>query len=719
MADINKEASWVTARLMEVSNATQDGTNILITNANIHNFTPSDVVRTSAQTLTDAEQAQVRTNIGAAAQSDITELSADITDLSNDKMDKLPEGSVAGNIPLIDNNENIADSGIGKDNLILAPQLSSHIYAEDQTPYLYRQTGGGVEAGTREYDSIVGGSIVNNQAVKALSNDDWTNESGVTVAYGTLNDATVSSTTRSNGIHTRYSCTPVANHIYYLVAYLYSENTYNNICFGFSSSTRVFANAWSTVANTWKLNTSLRQAVSDSRSPIYFYSTNTGGYQDVKVKDPMIIDLTEMLGSTVAEYIFTNGRFDVLLKLGLYQYRPYTATPSLESVSGLQSHKLTGFNLWDEDWETGSLVNGLPVSDSSRIRSKNFSPCFPNTAYNRYSHSGLVINIFWYDANENFLSYIGASAGQAVTSPQDAHYFKICTTTAYGGTYRHDICVNLSDPARNGTYEPYTEYTYPLDSSLTLRGVAVTDADGNIKFDGDEYAPDGTVTRRYGIVDLGTLTYSKSSIVTNGFVAVSGMPTDFPNAPSTQAVPKWVNGKGYTAVSNASLESDSVDKAMGWRISGSNKGVIIKDSTYASYYSNNDMVSFKSAMSGVYLVYEKTTPTTETATPYDALQICDPLGTEEYLTTGIVPVGHVTKYPVDQVRKLDGLPSDFSTLIAPTEKTYTATRAYAVGRLLIVDNQLYKAQTAIASGATLTVGTNIVATTLDKVIASL
>lgn len=129
MADINKEASWVTARLMEVSNATQDGTNILITNANIQNFTPSDVVRTSAQELTDAEQAQVRTNIGAAAQSDITELSADITDLSNDKMDKLPEGSVAGNIPLIFNNHNFnqAKQTISEG---LMPALAPHFITE-------------------------------------------------------------------------------------------------------------------------------------------------------------------------------------------------------------------------------------------------------------------------------------------------------------------------------------------------------------------------------------------------------------------------------------------------------------------------------------------------------------------------------------------------------------------------------------------------------------
>ena len=707
MADINKEASWVTARLMEVSNATQDGTNILITNANIHNFTPSDVVRTSAQTLTDAEQAQVRTNIGAAAQSDITELSADITDLSNDKMDKLPEGSVAGNIPLIDNNLNIADSGIGKDNLILAPQLSSHIYAEDQTPYLYRQTGGGVEAGTREYDSIVGGSVVNNQAVKALSNDDWTNESGVTVTYGTLNDATVSSTTRSNGIHTRYSVTPVVNHIYYLVAYLYSENTYNQICFGLASNTRVFANNWSTVANTWKLNTSLRQAVSDSRSPIYFYSTNTGGYQDVKVKDPMIIDLTEMLGSTVAEYIFTNGRFDVLLKLGLYQYRPYTATPSLESVSGLQSHKTVGFNRFDKS----KVLHGYVSNNTGQFianennRCTDFIEVFPNTKYYIRSDQTDGAWAAWYDADKNFIQGL-PGYNIEVTSPQNAKYVRATITTATTGNV-DTFCFNLSDTARNGTYEPYEEHTYPLDSSLTLRGVPAVDSAGNIYFDGDTYAPDGTVTRRYGIVDLGMLTWTYNTSLLSSPCFVSNYYNLRKLGSLKMICPLYVCvGSRNDITSNMQMAS--------YNVSSDNR-IVIRNDSYT------DATAFKTAMSGVYLIYELATPTTETATPYDALQICDPLGTEEYVDERPthVPVGHVTKYPVDQVRKLDGLPADFSTLIAPTEKTYTATRAYAVGRLLIVDNQLYKAQTAIASGATLTVGTNIVATTLDEVIASL
>lgn len=123
MADINKEASWVTARLMEVSNATQDGTNILITNANLNNFVPANVVRTSAQTLTDAEKTQARTNIGAASNSDVqTAISAVETEL-DDKVDK-PENAEEGNVAIFGNNGNIEDSGTSLADIYDAAMIS-------------------------------------------------------------------------------------------------------------------------------------------------------------------------------------------------------------------------------------------------------------------------------------------------------------------------------------------------------------------------------------------------------------------------------------------------------------------------------------------------------------------------------------------------------------------------------------------------------------------
>ena len=55
---------------------------------------------------------------------------------------------------------------------------------------------------------------------------------------------------------------------------------------------------------------------------------------------------------------------------------------------------------------------------------------------------------------------------------------------------------------------------------------------------------------------------------------------------------------------------------------------------------------FKAAMSGVYLVYELATPTTETADPFTNPQQVDANGTEEYIDSRspAIPVGHETYY---------------------------------------------------------------------------
>ena len=141
----------------------------------------------------------------------------------------------------------------------------------------------------------------------------------------------------------------------------------------------------------------------------------------------------------------------------------------------------------------------------------------------------------------------------------------------------------------------------------------------------------------------------------------------------------------------------------------------------STYYTGNDMASFKTAMSGVYLVYELATPTTETADPFTNPQICSPYGTEEYLDTRdvAVPVGHDTFYHEDLKGKIEGLPWDFANLIAPTETGFKATRAYTANDFLIVNNVFYRVTTSIASGATITVGTNVTATTIAEVLKAL
>ena len=101
--------------------------------------------------------------------------------------------------------------------------------------------------------------------------------------------------------------------------------------------------------------------------------------------------------------------------------------------------------------------------------------------------------------------------------------------------------------------------TYPLDSTLTLRGIPKLDSSNNLYYDGDTYESDGTVRRSY---------------------------------------------------------------------------------TERAYQSGDESLA-DSITDGTTTVAKLAAPTTETAIPYHNPQIVG--DTEEWVTTGIVPVGHETK----------------------------------------------------------------------------
>ena len=150
-------------------------------------------------------------------------------------------------------------------------------------------------------------------------------------------------------------------------------------------------------------------------------------------------------------------------------------------------------------------------------------------------------------------------------------------------------------------------------------------AGDHIEFDGDKYYADGTVERRYGVVDLGTLTWNVINI--NVFYAdVSGKAVNNAN----------IICSNYTNAGVYENYNNFADKTIA--SSASVYRIAIKDSAYT------DAAAFKTAMSGVMLVYELATPTTETSTPFTNPQICDPDGTEEYVTNNGIPVGHETSY---------------------------------------------------------------------------
>lgn len=174
-----------------------------------------------------------------------------------------------------------------------------------------------------------------------------------------------------------------------------------------------------------------------------------------------------------------------------------------------------------------------------------------------------------------------------------------------------------------------------LDPDLELRGIPKLDANNNLYYDGDEYASDGGVKRRYGVVDLGSRNWNYSSssgcFISSGTLPADGSSTGIGGSNNVMCFK-------YVARPTRAWSDNYNDGQCGLSNVGSQ--IIIKDPSYS------DPAVFKTAMSGVYFIYELAEPTTETADPFIDPQEIDPNGSEEFVDTRSVaiPVGHESYY---------------------------------------------------------------------------
>ena len=572
-----------------------------------------------------------------------------------------------------------------------AEQIISDKGVTDNVPYHYRKTGG--DGADRLYDQIVGGTVNFNQLVNKSNYASTTTHNGITFTNNGDGTVTANGTATARANFSLGVISVVSDHVY-----IFGTPDSNN-------SERWFGNSTYGIQNNAKYMTKMTTSGTVGWNCMVASGTTLNNY----VFKPQFFDLTAMFGIAIADYIYqleqTTAGAGVAFFKSLFpnDYYEYNAG-ELVSVSGLSGHKMVGFNQWDEQWELGAYdpSTGEKVTGSTTIRSKNHMPIIGGATY--YFKSPAGSRFFFYDGNKSFLSTTTKSANVTFETPSNACFmtFQVAVTT-----YSNDICINISDPARNEEYEPYEAHSYPLDSDLTLRGIPKL-VDGKMCFDGDTYDADGTVTRRYGVVDLGTLTWARdnSSGIFYTSPAISNIKSVSANSIANIKCSQYVTVK-------AGGSNEETDKSISVGYLYISNGVNVRDSAYT------DAITFKAAMSGVMLVYELATPTTEEADPYQHLQQCDPNGTEEYVSTGIVPIGHNSFYPENLRAKVEQLPWNFASLIAPTESAFVATRNYTTGALFIVDNVLYKATSNIANGGTITPNTNCTATTLAEIISAL
>lgn len=589
-----------------------------------------------------------------------------------------------------------------------AEQLLSTVGATDSVPYLFRASGGSIDIGGREMDKLVGGTVAWNQI--ARNSYAPSSRSGLTITKSDdsfIVEGTASALASASGWFDLETANvmPLENHVLLMDYQLISGTV--------SSGTVKFGVYYTKSADLINLGETKFKKVptglSTSTARSYWEVSSGTVFTSAKMR-VQVFDLTQMFGTTIADYLYTlesgsSGSGIAKLKSWGFCTKDYYAYNAGDLLPVKTSeHRMVGFNQWDEEWELGIYdASGQKHANNSYYRSKNYIPVLSNTTYYLKTPTGTG-RVCYYDSNKTFLSRSDSFGNDTFTTPNGCSFITFFTSES-AQTYRNNICINISG-SKNGTYEPYSVRSYPLDNDLVLRGTLKLDASNNLRYDGDTYESDGTVTRRYGIVDLGSLSWS---YVSSDERFIGSLPVQAYATVRTNAI----CSARYLA--NALAYNDA-DRTYGIFCMTKNT-VIVRDNNYS------DKDTFKASLSGVYLVYEldPSAYTTESADPYTNPQIVNDWGTEEYVDTREVPipVGHETYYPENLRKKIEDLPWNFSTLIAPTESGMTATRNYSVNDFLIVGNQLYKVTANIGSGGAITVGSNVTATTLGAEITAL
>jgi len=248
----------------------------------------------------------------------------------------------------------------------------------------------------------------------------------------------------------------------------------------------------------------------------------------------------------------------------------------------------SGANIWDEEWELGSLNNstGEKVSSSSSIRSKNFIPVRPNTQYYFPNLDGYVLQ---YDQNKG---YIGILANRN-TKPTDAtcYYLMFRLSTNYGTVYKNDYSINY--PATVTEYEQYKSNTY-------------TTALGQTVYGGTLDVVSGLLT-----VDMQYLTVSDFSLWGGNGVSGGGL--------------HWVNlPKTYPTALNS---NDNICSHAEYLIENAWLASIPAFTTNAGgfpariYVSSNSFADFQTEYASLQVAYRLETPITYQLTPQQILTL--------------------------------------------------------------------------------------------------
>lgn len=516
-----------------------------------------------------------------------------------------------------------------------------------EAEYIKRKAGGtdNIGTGKAKIPALKGKSLVWNQLIQNgnfVDSTGWLAEANrsISVSNGVIRCTCTAISSQNNGF-LQSGKAIVNGHKYYLSA----------VCRASNAGTNVFAikfnqagvNKTFTITTEFQRMSAIQEATA-TRTTNYniTYNQMESGWW-FEVKNTFVIDLTLMFGtghepSTVEE-------FEAMYHLLYYDHNPgeiiNNEAEAIETV---------GFNQWDEEWEVGTIHPSGRNSDSTvSIRSKNLIPAFPNTIYcYKCPVSSRIVYIFGYDAagNKVWDTNVTATTGKPqFTTPDNVRYLRFTYTYYYQdfGNYRNDICINLSDPAKNGTYKPYEKHTLQLG----LNSFDVKDSGGNIitvnglKSAGSAYdeidLERGKYIKRIGVVDMGSLSWNRYATKEDRFRFIA---TDLSPVAEANTELSNIEVPIYSPTIPAYTYSHSDDKVCGV----DTNYVYVVDNAYT------DKESLKTALSGVKLYYALAEPVEyDLVTPIGNSYKVISGGTEERLprdtaSSVMAPIKYSVKY---------------------------------------------------------------------------
>lgn len=278
---------------------------------------------------------------------------------------------------------------------------------------------------------------------------------------------------------------------------------------------------------------------------------------------------------------FSDGADDVPIKTATFNI-----DPTLDGVSAVNVVR-TGANICNQIFELGdiSASTGANIDSNVVIRTKDYISVRPETQYFIYVGDGsnLAVRTRFYDKNKNYLGYnqydgTNVKYNSVFKTPENCYFMRFTPQTSYGTTYNDDISVNY--PSTDTSYHAYNGITRTISLGQTVYGGSVTvDEDGACE-----------LTDGYKRVDMGTLNYTYVPAYQYFYAEISDKKEGMTN----------VKADGYTTTTVAfdGTQSDLTIKG-----GASNHRVFLTNRTYT------DPNTLKTALSGVYLVYEVTAPT--------------------------------------------------------------------------------------------------------------